>query len=97
MSAALTSLFDRIFKNKDGKLVLWQNPNLPLWGWIASSVLGAVFKHGNLHSSFQLLGKAALFAWAYLEIRSGESIFRRILGAVVMANILIGVFTAEHL
>lgn len=29
------------------------------------------------------LGSAALFAWAYLEVRSGTNTFRRILGLVV--------------
>jgi hypothetical protein len=86
--------FDRILKNKDGKVVLWQNPNLPLWGWVIFSVLGVVFKHGNLHSGFQYLGKASLFTWAYLEIRSGESMFRRALGLLIMAGILIGTFKA---
>jgi len=94
MTTSLNRLFDKVFKNKQGKKIVWQNPNFPLWGWILASVLGYVFKHGHVHNGFQYLGKAFLFTWAYLEIRSGESMFRRVLGIVIMASILFGFFRA---
>jgi hypothetical protein len=90
-------LFDKVLRNKAGAIVVWQNPNIPLWGWIACSVLGFVFKHGITHSGLRHLGEASLFAWAYLEIRSGESLFRRILGGLVMASIVFGFFSLRSL
>lgn len=92
MKAKKVSLFDKIFKNKDGAIIIWQNPNIPLWGWIVSSILGVILKHGAVHSGFQHLAEASLFTWAYLELRSGESIFRRVLGAIVLVSVAYGFF-----
>jgi len=92
MAHKKATLFDRIFKDRDGKLVIWQSPNILLWGWILFSILGITFKHGAGHTSLNHLATASLFVWAYLEIRSGASIFRQILGGVVMTGIVYGFF-----
>jgi hypothetical protein len=84
----ITTAFNSIFRDKDGKIVIWQSPNLPLWGWIVSSLLGKVFTHGAVHAGFQHLAAASLFVWAYLEIRTGGSIFRRILGGIIMLGMV---------
>lgn len=94
MTGKHTNLFDKLFKNKDGKIVIWQNPNILLWIWILTTAVDLLIKHGSLHSSLRHLGDAALFAWAYLEIRSGESIIRRILGVIVMAVVIFSFFRA---
>jgi hypothetical protein len=95
MAAPRMRHFDKVFRNQHGQIVLWQTPNVPLWGWIASTVLGIIFKHTSLHSGLQNAGKAFLFTWSYLEIRTGESMFRRILGAIVMAGIVYGFFKPQ--
>jgi hypothetical protein len=87
------NFIDRIFKDKTGKVVISQMPNIPLWGWIISSILSMVFKHGRPHAGFENVGRAALVTWAYLEIRSGVSLFRRILGAMVLIAVLYGYFS----
>lgn len=94
MSYKYNNILKRLFRNDKGAIVIWQNPNIPLWIWIISTALTFLFKSGYLHTGFQSLGKLALFTWAYLEIRSGESIFRRILGAAVLVSIIYDVFTA---
>lgn len=92
MASKKTTVFDRLFKDQDGKVIIWQNPNILLWVWLGCSVLGFIVKHGSAHRGLQHLGDAALFAWAYLEIRSGESLFRRILGVLVIAFTIYGFF-----
>jgi hypothetical protein len=72
------------YTDKRGKVVVWQNPNLPLWTWIVASVLTHLFNAGKLHALLQLIAFGALFAWAWLEIFQGASYFRRALGVVVL-------------
>ena len=80
------------FKNKDGKVVIWQAPNLLLWSWIATTGLGYLLRGSQLHDGVRSLGSAVLFAWAYLEIQSGESPFRRVLGLLVIGMVVVGFF-----
>jgi hypothetical protein len=79
------NIFDRIFKDKHGKLAIIYLPNVPLWGFIVCRVLARVIRHGSWHTGFDTLGTAFIFLWAYLEITAGTSVFRRVLGSVVMA------------
>jgi len=81
------------FRNAEGKMVIWQNPNFALWAWIVLTLLTKlVFRDGNLHDGLQHAAQAFLFVWAYLEIRTGESLFRQLLGGVVLASILASFF-----
>lgn len=91
-STRLTALFNKIFRNNRGNIVVWQWPNMPLYGWIIFTALDVLFKQGNLHHGFHLLAQAFLFTWAYLEVRSGESIFRRVLGLIIFAGIVYNFF-----
>lgn len=81
--------WDKFWRDKEGKLTLTQPPNLPLLIWLLTVPGELLFKHGWPHNLFALVGFGALFAWAYLEIRSGNSYFRRALGVVVMIMILV--------
>jgi len=80
---------DRLFTDKTGSYVIGQSPNTPIIlaaiGFIGSHVApqGTV-----LAQIFSLFAFGAIFSWAYLEIMYGESLFRKILGIIV----LIGVF-----
>jgi hypothetical protein len=87
-----TSLFDAIFKNKNGKIVLWQFPNIPLASWIFLSLLELLIKQSRAHSGVHALAEASLFVWAYLEIKMGVSLFRRILGGLVLLSLIISFF-----
>lgn len=94
MTAKKTTIFDKLFRDANGKVVIWQNPNIPLLGWIVFTALGLIIKHGAAHTGFHRLAEASLFTWAYLEIRSGKSLFRRILGCIVLVSTLYGFFRA---
>lgn len=92
MSKQQTTLFDKIFRNKTGKIVIFQVPNVPLAVWLACAVLQRFATEGKAHTGLQLLGQAALATWAYLEIRNGDNLFRRIFGGIVMIALLISFF-----
>ncbi len=86
------SPLDQFIRNKDGKVALIQVPNLPLTAWALFAILGFVVAKGTPHTGFQALSRAALFTWAYLEIRSGDSPARRTLGFIVMLMLIAGFF-----
>jgi len=74
----------KFWKDKTGKVVIWQSPNLPLWAWIISTSLSKVLPHGQLNFAVSLISFGALFTWAWLELSRGVNYFRRCLGAVVL-------------
>lgn len=47
-----------------------------------------LFDHGTVYNLLEVIGFGMLFTWAFLEITSGDSYARRILGGVVMAIII---------
>jgi hypothetical protein len=51
-------------------------------------VISHLIPAGVMKAGFASLSAAFLFTWAYLEITEGASYFRRALGAVVLASVL---------
>ncbi len=84
MKAAVISLF----RNKSGQYVVWQWPNLPLSVWIITKLLSMVIDSIQVDTALASVGTAFLFVWAYLEIASGASYFRRVMGVIVLAGIM---------
>lgn len=80
-------LFDRVFRDKEGNIAIWQWPNAPLWIWIITVAVGFV-AHGHLKAIASTIGSLALVIWAILEIGWGKSMFRRLLGGVVLIAIV---------
>jgi hypothetical protein len=81
-------LIKKAFTDKNGKVVVWQKPNLPLWGWFVFTVLSKLISKGAINTSLKSLSIASLIVWAVLEIIKGSSIFRRLLGFVVLSWML---------
>ncbi len=81
-----------LFRDKEGKLVIFQLPNAPIVAWAALKLAMLFVADENLHASLEQLAAAVLFTWAYLEITSGASLFRRILGGLVMVVTVAGMF-----
>jgi len=81
---------ERFFRDTNGNLAIWQWPNLPLIGWILFKLLSLVINSSNIRIWSENLSMAFLFTWAYLEITSGSSYFRRALGMLVMIMLIIG-------
>lgn len=82
------------FQDKHGHVAVWQWPNIPLYGWLLFKLFAALIAQPQLKHGFTFLSMSFLFAWAYLEITSGLSYFRRLLGFVVFISIILGYFRA---
>jgi uncharacterized membrane protein len=71
------------------KYELLQKPNLPLAVAFVAWVLTHLLPYGQLNFAAALIFFGALFTWAWMEIFDGANTFRRVLGIVVMAFIII--------
>ena len=89
---AITSLFDKIFKDKKGTVVLFQMPNPPLIGWFLFKVLSYLPVPDRYTNGFEFISTGFILIWAYLEIVHGASIARRILGVIVLVAVIIPKF-----
>lgn len=69
--------------------IIAQKPNLPIIVWFVSFVLLQFFSIGVVHTLLALISFGAIFTWAWLEIFQGVNAFRKVLGGVVMAFILL--------
>lgn len=79
-----------LLKNRQGKVVLWQMPNVFLWGWIACRFLDLVIKQPTISLWFSVIGTALIGAWAVLEITAGANYFRRMLGLIILGFVIVG-------
>ncbi len=80
---SVNSLITNFFKDKKGKIVLAQWPNVPLIIWFVG-LLVAKTTTGNLQELAGYTSFGALIIWAGLEIFSGVNYFRRALGLTVL-------------
>jgi hypothetical protein len=90
------SALDRFFRNpKTGKVVIAQFPNVPLWIFFATTLVRLVFHpHGVAGTAVSVIGTVSLTWWSVDEIWRGDSPFRRVLGALVLAGLVMRVVTA---
>lgn len=82
------TLFDKIFRDSDGNIVLAQMPNLPLIVWITAILLKLVFTTGVVNTVLEALTFGSLFTWAWLELFQGVNYFRRALGFGVLIAVI---------
>lgn len=81
-----STLFDRTFRDSEGKFALAQMPNLPLLVWVATSLLQLLLTSGKIHTAIDLIAFGSLFTWAWQELFQGVNYFRRALGFVVLVG-----------
>lgn len=86
--AKTTTLLDRAFRDREGKIVIAQMPNLPLLVGLAATSLQLILPSSDLKTAIDLVAFGALFTWAWQEIFKGVNYFRRALGLVVLVGIL---------
>ena len=77
-------MMQRLFRDKAGRVVLIQWPNLPLIGWAGFSLLSRFTQWKQL----AWIGTAFLLVWSLLEIFLGVNYFRRALGLAVLVLML---------
>jgi hypothetical protein len=82
------TLFDKIFRDSDGKIVIGQMPNLPLIVWIVASLLQLVLTTGKINTGLDAVAFGSLFTWAWEELFQGVNYFRRALGLGVLIGVL---------
>lgn len=78
-----------IFRDKNGKVVIGQKPNLPIIVWFLALLTHRLLPAGTISNLADLISFGALFTWAWLELFSGANTFRRILGGVVLGASLL--------
>ncbi len=78
------SLFDRIFRDSNGEVIIAQMPNLPILVWFGATLLKLIFTSGSIYLSLDSLAFGSLFTWAWQELFEGVNYFRRGLGLVVL-------------
>lgn len=93
--AAERNLWDKIWRDEKGRLVIWQMPNAPLIAWAVLTFL-SLLVNGKLADACYWLGSAALIIWAGLELFKGVNYFRRVLGLVVLIMALMSVINNLH-
>jgi hypothetical protein len=74
---------------KKKKYIIAQKPNLPIIVWFITFILLKIPYLKIAHPAISLISFGAIFTWAWLEIFQGVNTFRRILGGIVMAYIII--------
>jgi hypothetical protein len=78
------SLWDKTWRDRRGRIVLWQRPNVWLIGWLVLTFISLLFT-GRRSDVFSWLGSASLIIWSLLEVFKGVNYFRRALGLLVLA------------
>ena len=73
-----------LFRDADGRLVLFQPPNPALGVFFLALVL-RLSPWDARDTELLWLGRGALIVWAADEILRGDALLRRLLGAVVLA------------
>ena len=72
----------KFWKDKEGKIVIIQSPNVPLTIWFVSMMLTKIWSDHAYF--FEHVSFGALFVWAAMEVFSGVNLFRRFLGLFVI-------------
>ena len=74
---------ERFWRDKNGRIVIWQTPNLLLIGWAVLTFISLLVSSKSVADFFSWAGVICLVVWALLEIFKGVNYFRRLLGLVV--------------
>jgi len=80
-------------RDRDGDVALVQAPNAAILVWLASVVIGwAGLLDHDRDIVLGHVGRGALVVWGLDEVLRGASPVRRVLGAVVLAVMLVRLF-----
>src|ERR1017187_2847270 len=86
------SLWDKTWKDRGGKVIIFQMPNAWLIAWTVLSFISLLSSSSRTASIFWWLSVASLVVWSLLEIFRGPNYFRRGLGIFVLLVIASGIF-----
>lgn len=77
------NLWDKIWKDRHGQVIVWQNPSPWLIAWAVLTMISLLLSRGVLADIFSWFGSGALITWSLLELFRGVNYFRRSLGLLV--------------
>jgi len=83
---------DRCIKDKNGKVVLGQSPNIPIVIFISLTLCSFILPEGQAKATVSQLATCFAVVWAYLEITQGVNYFRRVLGIIIMIFVVVNMF-----
>jgi hypothetical protein len=83
-----STFFDRVFRDREGKIVLVQLPNLTISVWAVASLLKLILTTGKINLGLDVVAFGSLFTWAWEEIFQGVNYFRRALGLLVIIGLI---------
>ncbi|MGG6237286.1 hypothetical protein ACQ4N7_01500 [Nodosilinea sp. AN01ver1] len=86
--ASQPSLFDRIFRDSEGNIVLGQAPNLPAIVAVTATLLQAVLPTSRLQTVVTLIAFGTWYTWAWQELFAGVNYFRRSLGLLTLVGLI---------
>lgn len=76
--------YQKFWRNSNGEIVIFQPPNLPIIVWAVFNVIGRIVTDGFIHHAATAISFAGLIIWAMLELLSGDTYFRRLLGLMIL-------------
>lgn len=82
------TLFERTFRDSEGKIVIAQMPNLPLIVGIVASLLKLIVPTGEINLALEIVAFGSLYTWAWEELFQGVNYFRRALGLIVLVGLI---------
>ncbi|MFT4532502.1 MAG: hypothetical protein ACI9T8_000525 [Candidatus Saccharimonadales bacterium] len=81
---SVLSTIRRLFKDRSGRVVLAQKPNLALTVWAIATIVGKVSANDTILRSANSVAFVAIVIWAIQEIFQGVNYFRKSLGLMIL-------------
>jgi len=72
------------FTDSNGSLAVVQRPNTPLIVWAIATITRRLTEQGSVDNILAIVSFGALGVWALLEMFDGDSMFRRLLGTIIL-------------
>lgn len=82
------NLIHKIFYDSNGKVVIFQTPNIPIIIAAVAWVFAYFIHQQPFHMALSILFYIGLTVWAVMEIGRGVNFFRRGLGLIVLLYII---------
>ncbi|TXG77893.1 hypothetical protein E6P97_00730 [Patescibacteria group bacterium] len=87
------NVVDTLFKDKHGRVVLFQTPNAIAWVAIIATILSWILPYGTLNFVAALISFGAIFTWGWQELFDGVTLFRRAIGCAVLILLILSKIT----
>jgi hypothetical protein len=78
------TLWDKIWRNDEGDIVIFQWPNVWLIAWAIANFISVVSPTRGLSKITWWIGFVLIVIWSLLEIFRGADYFRRAFGLIVL-------------